>query len=249
MANNISEYVLNNTGQEVQQAITDALVSLPYSLGQKASVTEVLTKNNTVAYTPTSDYNPATKKYADGLRPEIAIGTVSTGNEGTNASVVNGGTNKNAILNFTIPRGYRGFNVGSVAKTSGTGAPGTTDTYTMYLNDGEDTPIGTFTVYNGTDANINLTLSNNVDSSLTITGSPLTGSGTINIRHANSITAQTTQAVYPIAIDRCGHITSYGEAMVVGNMFKSTYDANDNGIVDKAESLDNGINQLFFEIS
>ena len=34
----------------------------------------ILTKNNTVAYTPTSDYNPATKSYVDN-KPKINIVT------------------------------------------------------------------------------------------------------------------------------------------------------------------------------
>lgn len=45
--------------------------------------------------------------------------------------------------------GPAGTKVSRVERTSGTGAPGTTDTYTMY--DSEDDPIGTFTVYNGSD--------------------------------------------------------------------------------------------------
>ena len=45
--------------------------------------------------------------------------------------------------------GAPGTKVARVERTSGTGAPGTTDTYTMY--DSEDTDIGTFTVYNGSD--------------------------------------------------------------------------------------------------
>ena len=245
----ISEYPLEQTGEQVQQAINDALINLPYQLNQKANLTDVLTKNNTTAYTPSSPYNPATKAYADSLRPNITVGTTTTGAEGTNASVVNSGTNQDAILDFTIPRGYRGYYTNRVAKTSGTGAPGTTDTYTMYLNDPDTTAIGTFNVYNGNDASMSVGLSNNVDGSLTITGSPLTSSGTINIRHSNSITAQTTQAVYPIKIDRSGHITSYGSAVSIGDMFKNIYDTNNNNIVDRAEHLDNGANQLFFDIS
>jgi hypothetical protein len=31
----------------------------------RAAVTDVLTKTNTTSYTPTADYNPATKKYVD----------------------------------------------------------------------------------------------------------------------------------------------------------------------------------------
>lgn len=47
---------------------------------------------------PTGPQGPAT----------ITIGTTTTGDPGTNASVTNVGTNENAILNFTIPAGVTG---------------------------------------------------------------------------------------------------------------------------------------------
>ena len=45
------------------------------------------------------------------------------------------------------------------------------------------------------------------------TGTSITSSGTIN--HLNSVTAQTTQALYPIKIDAQGHISAYGSAISV----------------------------------
>lgn len=45
----------------------------------------------------------------------------------------------------------------------------------------------------------------------TTAGGNFTTSGTIN--HTNSVTAQTTQAVYPIKIDAQGHISGYGSAV------------------------------------
>ena len=45
----------------------------------------------------------------------------------------------------------------------------------------------------------------------TTAGGNFTTSGTIN--HTNSVTAQTTQAVYPIKIDAQGHISAYGSAV------------------------------------
>lgn len=58
---------------------------------------------------------------------------------------------------------------------------------------------------------------------LTITGSPITGSGTISIGHANaSITAQTTQGIYPIKIDAYGHITSYGTAVTIPTVYNGS---------------------------
>ena len=51
---------------------------------------------------------------------------------------------------------------------------------------------------------------------LTISGSPVTTSGTISIGHTNVLTnAQTTQALYPIKIDKNGHISEYGTAVTV----------------------------------
>lgn len=46
-------------------------------------------------------------------------------------------------------------------------------------------------------------------------GGDITTSGTIN--HINSVTAQTTQAVYPIKIDAQGHISAYGTAVTIVN--------------------------------
>ena len=45
---------------------------------------------------------------SDGTAATISIGTTSTGNAGTNASVTNTGTSSAAIFNFTIPRGVDG---------------------------------------------------------------------------------------------------------------------------------------------
>lgn len=57
-------------------------------------------------------------------------------------------------------------------------------------------------------------LANATNGGLTVSGSPVTGSGSITVGHTNVLTnAQTTQAVYPIAIDKNGHISSYGTAV------------------------------------
>ena len=44
----------------------------------------------------------------DGTAATVAIGTVTTGAAGTSASVTNGGTETNAVLNFVIPQGATG---------------------------------------------------------------------------------------------------------------------------------------------
>ena len=62
--------------------------------------------------------NPGTDGL-DGKAATIEIGTVTTGNPGTNASVVNVGTENAAVLNFTIPRGNPGEPGGGSSGGSG----------------------------------------------------------------------------------------------------------------------------------
>lgn len=72
-------------------------------------------------------------------------------------------------------------------------------------------------------------------------GTGLSGGGTtggVTLNHSNSVTAQTTQAVYPIKIDSEGHISAYGSAVTiptvnnanlkfkVGSTEKGTFTAN-----------------------
>lgn len=66
----------------------------------------------------------------------VTVGTTTTGQPGTNASVTNSGTQSAAVLNFTIPKGAKGDNgnPGSAATiavgTVTTGLPGTSATVT-----------------------------------------------------------------------------------------------------------------------
>ena len=52
---------------------------------------------------------------------------------------------------FTVTNGVDGLDVDHIAKTSGTGAAGTTDVYTVYADLAETQPLGSFDVYNGVD--------------------------------------------------------------------------------------------------
>ena len=57
-------------------------------------------------------------------------------------------------------------------------------------------------------------VSNATNGGLSVSGSPISSSGTITIGHSNVLSAaQTTQAVYPIKIDKNGHISAYGTAI------------------------------------
>ena len=126
----------------------------------------------------------------------IQVGTVTTGEAGTNASVTNVGTTSDAIFNFVIPRGapgsqgpqgvqgetgsqgpqgIQGETGNGISRITKTSTSGLIDTYTIYYTDGTSS---TFEVRNGAD-----------------------GQG-------------------------------------AGDMTKSVYDTNDNGIVDNAEKVD-----------
>lgn len=57
-------------------------------------------------------------------------------------------------------------------------------------------------------------IANTTNGGLSVSGSPITGAGTINIGHSNVLAnAQTTSGLYPIKIDKNGHITEYGTAV------------------------------------
>lgn len=58
-----------------------------------------------------------------------------------------------------------------------------------------------------------VTVENATNGGLSVSGSPITTTGTINIGHSNVLeNAQTTSGIYPIKIDKNGHITDYGTA-------------------------------------
>lgn len=86
-------------------------------------------------------------KGSTGDTPELSMGTVETLEPTEDATASFTGTAEAPVLNLGIPQGQPGTSVASIQRTSGTGAAGTTDTYTMY--DSAGSAIGTFTVYNG----------------------------------------------------------------------------------------------------
>lgn len=105
-------------------------------------------------FTDSADLRPkyinSDRVVADYIGPRGFSGTVEVGSVTTVASnipadVTNVGTANDAILDFIIPRGK---SITNIARTSGTGAENTTDTYTITYDDAD---TDTFTVYNGSD--------------------------------------------------------------------------------------------------
>lgn len=122
--------------------------------------TVTATADNTSSETPSVDVQASgpdtAKNFAfafSGLKgnpgetPDITIGTVTTLEPGQDATAEITGTTPDLVLRLGLPKGQPGTSVSRIQRTDGTGAAGTTDTYTMYDSDGGE--IGTFTVYNG----------------------------------------------------------------------------------------------------
>ncbi|MBQ5473335.1 MAG: hypothetical protein IIT65_01265 [Lachnospiraceae bacterium] len=88
----------------------------------------------------------------------------------------------------------------------------------VYFN----TTTNRFRCYNGTTWDemgtgggtvTSVSIGNATNGGLSVSGSPITGAGTINIGHSNVLAnAQTTSGIYPIKIDKNGHISEYGTA-------------------------------------
>lgn len=74
--------------------------------------------------------------------------------------------------------------------------------------------VSGYTTNTGTVTSVGLSNASG-ESDFTIASTPVTTSGTITIKHANTVTAQSTQALYPIKFDKHGHITGAGTAVTV----------------------------------
>ena len=146
----------------------------------------------------------------------ISALTITDGKITSSTKINVGEANQNAFSNIKV--GTDTIVADSTTDTleiaGGTGVLLTADT----TNDKVTINIDTGALGGGTVTNVSVANSGG----LTITGSPITSTGTISIGHANSsITAQTTQAVYPIKIDTYGHITSYGTAVTIPTVYNA----------------------------
>jgi hypothetical protein len=88
---------------------------------------------------------------ARGAAATVTVGTTTTGNAGTNASVTNSGTSSAAVLNFTIPRGDTGA-AGPNSVTSATTSDGTANLSLASLTLGTSATFNAVTYTFGTGA-------------------------------------------------------------------------------------------------
>lgn len=83
-----------------------------------------------------------------GAAATVAVGTVTTLNPGSDATVENSGTEHAAVFDFGIPKGEAGVSMTGFQLVSGTHAAGTFDTYHVILSNGVRIPV---IIYNGAD--------------------------------------------------------------------------------------------------
>lgn len=195
-------------GQEItSSAITSALGYTPYNgstnpNGYITSFTDE--KLKTTAVTSGTTYYPIV-----GINSTTAANKNydSTGFSyaGTNGTA--NGTNGNALLTL-------GNNTASTTANWKKGTLrlyGTSSSYTDIVS-AVTTTARTITLPNATGTVALTSDIPDVSGKIDTAGTGLSKSGT-TLNHSNSVTAQTTQAIYPIKIDAQGHISAYGTAV------------------------------------
>lgn len=112
--------ILDELITEAQTAIAAAEKATSSASAAASSANKAASSANAAA-TAANDAaeNLQEKVDAGDFTASVTVGTVTTGNPGTQASVVNSGTDKDAVLDFTIPRGDTGSvdNISSQAVT------------------------------------------------------------------------------------------------------------------------------------
>lgn len=153
----VSQYVT-----QAQQAATQALQASEQALEAVDGIGTAVedTQENALAAQTAQSAAEEAKIGAETARDAIANMTVEAEELDTGQDVYVTKTLVSGVYNlrFGLPRGQTGAqgdegepgsSIQSIVRTSGTGAAGTTDTYTVYLTDGSIG--GTFQVYNGAD--------------------------------------------------------------------------------------------------
>ena len=137
---------------------------------------------------------------ADKVNHNLVIKLASGTTEGTNMFTFNGSAAK------TVDITKSALGLGNVENKSSA-------TIRSELTSANVTTALGFTPYNSTNPN---GYTSNIGTITGVTaGTGLSGGGTsgaVTLNHSNSVTAQTTQGIYPIKIDAQGHISAYGSA-------------------------------------
>lgn len=196
--------------------------------------------------TPTNDNDAATKEYVDDHSSDTRVSTAAVISGTTYYPTVGSNTTSAATkyydstgFTYKATRGAANGTDGEATITLGNSTASTaanwkqgkvvlygTTAYATTLLAGAPSAARTITFPNATGT---VALTSNipdVSGKIDTAGTGLSKSGT-TLNHSNSVTAQTTQAVYPIKIDAQGHISAYGSAVTIPSDTKNTAGSTD----------------------
>ena len=106
-----TDNTLNTTDKTVIGAINEINSNLDNKVSSSqlnTAISSYVAENRDELKGDKGDKGDIGAKGQDGITPTLSIGTVITGNAGSNASVTIGGSSPNYTLNFTIPKGDKG---------------------------------------------------------------------------------------------------------------------------------------------
>ena len=235
--------IITPGGQTGTTAIT---ITAQNSLNNAATGSQVLGFRvygiKDVTYTKGDKGDPGTNgtNGTNGAAATIAVGTTTTGNAGTNASVTNSGTSSAATFNFTIPRGADGasgtINSGTATAYNGLLKGNGTNVVTAVAGtdyDASATNEGSLTVGAGT-ATTSIINSNTSGS----TGVTLTAAGSNTISESGNVITITATETDPVVKSVNGIVKSNGStisAAVAGTDYPTV--ATVTGKMDKSANL------------
>lgn len=158
-AETAGEYLKTVQGYaETAQSAAESVTGVAENAEESAQAADASAQQaQTAAETAAQDAEDAESAATTAIQAKEAIENLDVASEtlepDENVDVVKSVSEQGVVtLTFKVPRGQRGLTGSSVVRserTSGNGAPGTTDTWTLY--DQGDNPVGFFTVYNGID--------------------------------------------------------------------------------------------------
>lgn len=174
------------------------------------------------AVTIPSDINVTSTAVTAATTNYITGSTTSTTTTGTLSK------HASAVMYTTADSGTSGYTqlrLGNTTATSSAGGKegqirlyGTNATYYLDLKPGAIASSNKTITFPNASGTVALTSDiptvPDVSGKIDTAGTGLSKSGT-TLNHSNSVTAQTTQAVYPIKIDAQGHISAYGSAVTI----------------------------------
>ena len=219
-----------NTGDSTYVPLATSLtpVNMSFTPVKKTPTANAIAKydNNSYLYSTTPSANDnstkvATTAYVDSAIDDLPEPMVFKGSLGTGGTITTLPAAASSNTGFT----YKVITDGTYASQDAkVGDTFISDGTAWVLIPSGDEPSGTVT---------SVGVSNATNGGLSVSGSPITSSGSITIGHSNVLSsAQTTQAVYPIKIDKNGHISAYGSAVSIPS--KTSDLTNDSGFITAA---------------